>query len=438
MKLRYAIALVFGLNPSVHADTFSAMQAYQQKDYAKAQVEFARLVPLGNSLAAYNLAVMAYLGQAEAKNPLKAHKLALLAEYMGSEDAGTLLKKTRTELDASAQQQAAAEAHSLFLSQLPKYQLEAQPMDYPQMLRPVHSFAAAYPTTLGKTEQNGRVRVKILIDEAGAVQVADVVDAFPAKLFNKVALRAVKQWRYPAYDKKRIHFAEFSFILSPPSKAAYEKVFKSKQLFDYALAGSNQHQAMIAGLLNVLTLSHNAAVVIDPKLSGDPGTLPDELFTHPEPWTDLPVAGLEGRVRLEIDDKHQVTAVLESSVLPLEDMVKKLKGQTLGTVPAGVFILDPQTQQTATAQQEFSIAPLYDGQFWMMQAAQNGNVAAQRIVAATNIEWEEYRAEQGDAQFQAWLGARLYLAGETKQGKAWLQKAAEQDSALAKELLHYF
>jgi TonB family protein len=438
MGRKYAAAVLLLLHTALYADNFSAMQAYQQQDFAKAGREFALLVPLGNSLAAYNLAVMAYLGQGETKNPLKAHKFALLAKHLGSEDADTLLKKTSTELEASAQQQAAAEAHSLFLSLLPDYQLELRSEGYSQMLNPVHTVAPAYPATLGTAEQNGRVRVKILIDEAGTVQVADVVDAFPAKLFNKVALRAVKQWRYPAYDKKRIHFADFNFRLSPPSKAAYEKVFKSKQLFDYALAGSNQHQAMIAGLLNVLTLGHSARVVIDPKLSGDPGTLPDELFSHPELWTDLSVDGLEGIVRLVTGDKHQVTAVLESSVLPLEEMAKKLTGQTLGTLPAGVFILESQTQHTAIAQQEFRIAPLYDGQFWMMQAAQNGNIAAQRVVAATNIEWEEYRAEQGDAQFQAWLGARLCLAGKIEQGKAWLQKAAAQDSSLAKELLLQF
>lgn len=438
MNLNSIAAFLLCCSTAAYADNFSAMQAYQQQEYAKAQLEFAKLVPLGNSLAAYNLAVMAYLGQGEAKDLIKAHKLALLAQYLGSEDAGTLLKKTSAALTAPEQQQAAAQANALFAAQLPKYQIVLNPTDDAQMLRPIHTVAAAYPAGVDTAGQSSRVRVKFLIDEAGKVVVADVVDAFPAKVFDKAALHAIKQYRYPQYDKKRISFAEIIFRMSPPSKQTYEDVFRSKQLFDYALAGSNQHQAVLAGLLNVLTLGHSTPIVIDPALPSDTTTLPDEFFIHPEPWTDLPVAGLEGRVKLVIGDKHQVTAVLESSVLAVEDMAKKLTGQTLGTLPAGVFMFDPQTEHTAIARQQFSIAPLYDAQFWMRQAAENGNVAAQRVIAATNEQWEEYRAEQGDAQSQAWLGARLYLTGETKQGKEWLQQAAAQNNSIAKELLQHF
>ncbi len=57
---------------TAQADLLTALQAHENKDFAKASTEFTQLLPLGNELAAFNLGAMAYNGEGQAVDKVKA------------------------------------------------------------------------------------------------------------------------------------------------------------------------------------------------------------------------------------------------------------------------------------------------------------------------------------------------------------------------------
>src|SRR5690606_17634123 len=63
------------------------------------------------------------------------------------------------------------------------------------------------------------------------------------------------------------------------------------------------------------------------------------------------------------------------------------------------------------------------GMFWWEQAAKNGNLDAQRVMAAYNPQWESYLLTQQDAEVMAWTGTRMMLEGQHEQGMQFLEQA---------------
>ena len=61
--------------------------------------------------------------------------------------------------------------------------------------------------------------------------------------------------------------------------------------------------------------------------------------------------------------------------------------------------------------------------FWWEQAAKNGNLEAQRVMAAHNTQWENYLLSQQDGEVMAWAGTRLILEGQREQGMQLLEQA---------------
>jgi len=63
----------------------------------------------------------------------------------------------------------------------------------PRLVRKVEP---AYPRTARRRGITGTVRIKFLVDKGGRVTKASVVGASPPGIFEKDALRAVRQWRF--------------------------------------------------------------------------------------------------------------------------------------------------------------------------------------------------------------------------------------------------
>ena len=64
----------------------------------------------------------------------------------------------------------------------------------------------------------------------------------------------------------------------------------------------------------------------------------------------------------------------------------------------------------------------------------NGNMDAQRALAALRTEWEMYLLEQQDPVVQSWAGTRLVLDGKKAEGEKLLDAAIAKGHATAKEL----
>ena len=72
--------------------------------------------------------------------------------------------------------------------------------------------------------------------------------------------------------------------------------------------------------------------------------------------------------------------------------------------------------------------------FWWQQAAKNGDLDAQRVMAAYDPQWEQYLLAQQDGEVMAWAGTRMFLNGQRAQGIALLDKAIAKNYNLAEEM----
>lgn len=88
----------------VSADLYQAKRYYHQKNYQQAKAEFERLLPLGNDMAAFNLAVMAMKGQGMQQDLSLAYLYFLAAAELGHPDAATGLQTLDTHLTTEQKQ----------------------------------------------------------------------------------------------------------------------------------------------------------------------------------------------------------------------------------------------------------------------------------------------------------------------------------------------
>jgi spore coat protein U-like protein len=81
-----------------------------------------------------------------------------------------------------------------------------------------------------------------------------------------------------------------------------------------------------------------------------------------------------------------------------------------------------------------NLSPYYSSNYWLLTAAKNGHLEAQRLMAARSDEWENYMLQQNDAQVQTWAGVSKILKGEQEQGHLLLEKAIAQQYEVAEEI----
>ncbi|MGI5310242.1 hypothetical protein [Rheinheimera sp. WS51] len=78
------------------------------------------------------------------------------------------------------------------------------------------------------------------------------------------------------------------------------------------------------------------------------------------------------------------------------------------------------------------------GMFWWEQAAKNGLLDAQRVMAAYHKQWEEYLLQQDDAEVIAWAGSKLILDGKREQGMQLLEQTIAKNYKPALEMKKQF
>lgn len=420
------------------ADLLDALKYYDQKDYAKAQAEFATLVPLGNETAAFNLAVMHQEGQGTAVDLVKTQAYLQLAYSLGDKKSERLAKALFDKLTPVEQQQANIHFEQLVASvQINNPAVEEQPdADTPE---PILRKEPKYPVSAARRGQFGFAEARFLIDEKGQVQGIEIVNEYPKGTFDKATKNALSDWQYQATGQKHIGRVSLSYTLEglELSKPRIDNLVKEHKLFDYAVAGSPDHQYLLGSLLRFLNSNSFALVEADLNQSvTSEFDLPKELFTqnYLAP-TSLP--GFKGNAKVTTDEKGKVIAVLESKPLSKAEVEVLLLGQTLhDKVKAGQYSITAVANDKAKVyiSKVLKVPPYYSSDFWLLTAAKNGHKEAQRLMAARSDEWENYMLQQNDAQVQTWAGVNKILKGEQEQGQLLLEKAIAQQYELAAEI----
>ncbi len=438
MRKLSLVALLFSAF-TVQADLLTALQAYEKQDYALAKQEFAALLPLANEQAAFNLGAMAYNAEGQARDLVKAQAYFDFAAAHQHPTAKTLADKVRPTLSAAQQQQAAD-----LLAQL-EHQIQIKPRQQGDSEAALHHNREAirrippeYPKKAAQKGMFGSVTMRLLINEKGDVDAVDVLNSYPQGLFERDAIRALKRWKYAPGERKTIGRVLLTFSLGEIDHKKVQVIFDDNKLWQFSALGSPQHQNAVANLLQLVRTNSDFSQFVDKSLPPALGPIDKSFVASAKVVTDelLLPANYDLNAFVTLNDKGVVTAVHDGEAERLQKINSALLNQqiTKADVPAGFYRLqayDKKKQRLLTAQR---IPETYTDEYWLEQAARNGNIDAQRALAALRTEWETYLLEQQDPVVQSWAGTRLVLDGKKAEGEKLLDAAIAKGHATAKEL----
>lgn len=432
------LALLFSVF-TTQADLLTALQAYEKQHYSKAKQEFAALLPLANDQAAFNLGAMAYNAEGQPRNLVSAQAYFDFAAAHKHPTAKTLADKIRPTLSATQRQQAAD-----FLAQL-EQQIKIKPhvagaataaLDHQRDA--IHRSPPEYPKKAAQKGMFGSVTMRLLINEKGDVDAVDVLNSYPQGVFERDAIRALKRWKYAPSAHKTIGRIMLSFSLGEVDHKKVQVIFDEHKLWQFSASGSPIHQNAVANILQLARTNSDFSQFVDKSLPPELGPIDKSFVAKAKVVTKdlLLPANYDLNAFVTLNDKGVVTAVHDNEAERLQKINAALLNRqiTKADVPAGFYRLqayDKKEQRLLTAQR---IPETYTDEYWLEQAARNGNIDAQRALASLRTEWEMYLLEQQDPVVQSWAGTRLILDGKKAEGEKLLDAAIAKGHATAKEL----
>lgn len=438
--MRYMLSLLIVLATTVQADMLSALKAYDQKQYIEARQQFAELLPLANELAAFNLGAMAYQGEGQEKDLTKALAYFMLAAELKHEQAATLL----LTLSAKASEQQLEQATQQFEQLKRNLVIAATDLDKPRdvsLPQPIKRVHPEYPVSAAKNGLFGYVKMRFLVDEAGLVTAIDTLDTFPENTFEKSAVKAVKKWRYEPSGQQHLMDVRIDYSLSGGVKvSAVEKIALGNKLWDYAVLGSPQHQLALGTLLSLIEIQSGNSFWYDAELP----LVAQADFSLFESLATLKPAfdGFWGSAVVRVAQDGTITEQIDATFDAKSELTSlvglKLKGKVETDVYRIVRNSDVVGSRSISVAPSLRVSRSMSGMFWWEQAAKNGNIDAQRIMAAYDKQWEDYLLSKDDAEVMAWTGTRLILEGQREHGMQLLEQAIAKNYEPATELKKQF
>lgn len=428
------------------ADMLAGLKAYEQKKYEEAQQQFAKLLPLGNELAAYNLGAMAYQGEGQPQDLVRAIAYFGLAADQGHSQADVILQQISPQATAEQLQQAAQ-----YLAELKQQRIINPPVtDYvanepqPDPIKKVHP---VYPKEAAFKGVFGYTAMRFLVNKDGSVATIDILDEYPARVFSKVSQRALSRWKFPASDQQQLGYVslEYSISDSPAigpgnSCSKVESQIEEHQLWQHAVNGSPEHQLVLGTLLELCRLQSRARFRLDHSVSLTQ-TMPDlSIFTPRQP-PKINAKAFYGKALVQVDDSGVVQHESDFTLLPGKGITSLIGARVSGAGVATLYQVvgkDEDGSNLITVMPVHTIGPGLSGRYWWQSAARNGNKQAQRIMAGYDLHWEHYLVLQQDPQTMAWAGTRLILQGQHDAGMQLLEQAIAKNYQPAKEMKQQF
>jgi len=425
---------------TTQADLLTALKAHENKDFVTAAAEFNRLLPLASEQAAYNLGAMAYNGEGQPRDKVKALAYFEFAAAREHHEAQALADKLKASLSTAEQLQAQE-----LLAQLQQQVKVGQDIKpeiravFDHERKAVKRFPPEYPKEAAARGAFGSVTMRLLVNENGDVEAVDVLNAFPKGVFERDAIRALKRWKYEPGEHKFIGRVQLTFSIGEIDQRKMQRIFTDYKLWEYAALGSPMHQNALASVLELARNQSAYTQFVDKSLPPALGPLSTDFVKEPKTVSDeltLP-PGFDSDAFVTLDAEGRVTAVHDNDAKRLAAASASLMGHQLTTdkVDAGFYRLVQQYRKKGprllTAQR---IPQTYSDDYWLELAARGGSIEAQRAMAASRTDWELYLLEQQDPVVQSWAGTQLILNGQTAEGEKLLDAAIAKGHATAKEL----
>lgn len=421
------------------AGMLEGLKAYENKNYTEAKQQFAELIPLGNDVAAFNLGAMAYQGEGQEKDLSAALAYFMLAAELKHPQAKEILQseiKNVTELQLE-------QANQHFEQLKRKVVIVATDLDKRRddsLPQPIKRVNPEYPVNAARNGQFGFVNLRFLVDEQGQVTAVDTLDAYPEKVFEKASIRAVKRWRYQPSGQKHLMKVQLSYSLSGGVKvSAVEETVAEHNLWDYAVAGSPQHQLALGMLLSLVEIQSHNSFWYNPELPL--ATAADFSIYQKRAELRPDFDGFWGYAVVRVAADGTITEQIKTDFEPRSEVTDLVGLKLKGNVETEVYRLHRRSDirsKGVSVTPSIETSKAMSGKFWWEQAAKNGNKDAQRIMAAYDKQWEDYLLGQNDAEVMAWTGTRLILEGQRDQGIKLLEQAIAKNYKPAAEMKKQF
>lgn len=426
---------------STQADMLQALQAYEKKDYQTAQTKFAELLIFGNDLASFNLAAMAINGQGQAKDKQKALSYMMLAAELKHPQAPAIVEQwsatmAAADIEAAQQQLQQLKQQVVIKSKHNDEEETAKTIANPE---PFKREPPKFPPEAARKGYSGYVTVRFLVNGQGEVVVADSLDAFPEKVFDKSAIAAIKTWRYQPDGKSHIHRVQLEFSLDGGVNINKLNALNEEyRLWDGAQAGSPQHQWILGTLLKMSAVQSGKQFDFQAGLPfGDKLALEVFKGSGKRSKVSADFEGFYGYATVSVDAQGLITQV-HTFEPDTNNKITDLVGQKLtGEVNAGRYTLyhrSPLQAQKINVTQLHPAPESMSSTYWWAEAAKNGNPNAQKLMAVYHQDWLQFMLQRQDAEIMAWAGADLILAGKKQQGVQLLDQAIAKNYPLAREL----
>lgn len=435
----YSILPLYWLSSAAQADMLAALKAYELKDYPGAQREFSALLPVGNESAVFNLAVMAYKGQGEPADPVKAAALFALAASLGHSDGAELHATVKADLSPPQQQQSDSLQRQLAQQVLvpataardPAASVSAEPQPGEPATQaepiPLARNKPIYPSAAMRNNISGFVSANLLLNPQGQVLLVVPVVSFPKQTFDEQMKKTALTWQYSTAAHPSVVAFTISWSLmhgGSMNQRKFEGILAKEKLWEFAAFGSPEHQFTLAVILEQLAQSAGLTLRADPALPDQLGKLPAALFKRfkqIKPVEKLALtAPLSEWVRIDADGKitevvTQNDPVQAPQLIGLQIRNNDRDGREfMLTLSGQEQWLSPVMRVPRTLQAEY----------WYEQAARGGDRDAQRLMALQRKPgWQHYLLQQRDPATLAWHGAKLVTNGDAPQGYHLLDEA---------------
>ena len=420
---------------TAQADLQSAMRAHAAKDYVSAKQQFLALLPIRNEVAAYKLGMMAYNGEGEQQNIIQAAAYLALAKELNHKQADVLLQRlTRGFAEgqkADLENRLNALRDGILVNDVKANpDLNRIPVDDITIPKGGKIFRKepSYPQQAAKNGITGYVTLTYIIARNGTVQAADIVESNPVGVFDKAALKAIEQWRYPAQPNTRVASVQLDFRLDSCQNNAVKADIAKNQLLQQALTNDPSQQLRLSRAFQQMSICTNA-MLRQSYAFAEAQDYISAVYNRKLESVPTSTLGVKGLAQINISNRGVIKEVISSSSEPL---AKKILGKRVDqNVRAGEYFMQSLDPDAVFLQPILYVPQTQYSRYWLLQAAKNGLRDAQWLLAQEDQSWLLYLVAKKDPQALAWHGARLYTAGKTSEGMALLDAALAQNFRLA-------
>lgn len=449
MLRKLLLSLVLIAPAMTQADLLQGLKFYKNKDYDKAKTEFESLLPLGNSGAAFNLAVMAMYGQGEPQDLVRAYAYFSLANYLKQSGTDKALQHIETLITPEQKQQA-----MLLLAQIQNNTIPPYSANEPDP-RPLSPLRIAdkrtepdYPIGAAKRGISGFSVVQFVIDKEGEVVFAQTQRGLPEEVFAKASVKAIRKWKFKPGPAASIQTVRLDYNMRPltdtdGAEVPAVKLINSLQQYAWpaALNGSAEHQYHAAAVFDYLQTEDDVYATTS-TVAVQPPTLADLATT--KTGFGLPMQAFSGKALIQVNADLQI-----ETVQPLLGTVPALLGTIIPGLPQGSYRIEPFDEYFGSGKpQSFATDKMYvkplhalpqewTSSYWLDQAARNGMTTAQKVRAMQQPYWASYLQQQKEPTALGWHAIEL-MTQNSPQAKAALAIAKEAGFKTTSELEELF